>query len=302
MARLTREYAALRRAFQVSHARVVVLVEGREVDAYLYDKICLTVLTPNGTSYRIVRADEIVQMGNSGGKEVLLGFFDYLKRTSALHVAGCYTTLFCLDKDVDDLERRMRRSPHVLYTTMYDIENLLVGSADLKDCAAAALSVPVATCSHLSPANAWCLAVQSSWASWVTLRLCAKSFQVQRANYSSLSQVNVPLHGPVSQPLVVQIIRDIAAKAAVPQQVAMRRYAARFRWVNDLIKQGHGDRVFKGKWYLDILASELAAMRRGRNVGGLRSSLQALLMQSANVAGPQFEFIRTALTTRAAAV
>lgn len=290
----------MRRSFQISRARINVMVEGREVDGYLYDKICHAELDATGVRFRVVRGDELAG-GPAGGKAILLQFFDYLKRNAALERTGSYSTLFCLDKDVDDLDRTRRRSPHVLYTPSYDIENLLVTNADLQDCAAAVMSMPTGAFSHLTPTLMWCRAVQLTWMSWVALCLCARSFRVPRANYNSRSQVNDPLHGPPDAGRVAAVLADIAASAGVPPSTVQTRYSTRVRMVTRSIRNGRGDEFFKGKWYLDVLSSELAGLG-GRTPGVIRASLQATLLQQADALAPCFDFVRQALVTRSASV
>jgi hypothetical protein len=169
------------RRFQMSSIKVNVIVEGRDVDAYIYHRICGAALHADGTSFLVLRADELAG-GVAGGKSVVLGFFDYLKRGRRLERAGSYTTLFCLDKDLDDLEARRRRSGHIIYTEGYDIEAALVRNADLVSCAAAAMMVPDAETAYLGVDGAWCNQMQANWAEWVALCLGSKRLGVQQAN------------------------------------------------------------------------------------------------------------------------
>ena len=123
MTRLTHSYKAYLRFMQISDKNIFAFVEGKIVDPYFYGKICEFVCQTNNLSYRICRSQEI---NGNGGKQVLLTFFEYLKRNSALvqnFKGKSIIVIFFLDKDVDDYLRIQRHSENLVYTQYYDIEN-----------------------------------------------------------------------------------------------------------------------------------------------------------------------------------
>ena len=97
---------------QMSQAALFIFVESPE-DRYVYSQIADPECQGRGIDYQVVTSEELQQ--NEGGKQVLLGFFDYLRRQSSLtdRFKGKTTvSIFFLDKDVDDFLRiTTRRIP-----------------------------------------------------------------------------------------------------------------------------------------------------------------------------------------------
>src|SRR5438445_2421225 len=141
MSRLFHSWAGFARGMQISRTQLFVFIEGQDNDPYFYSKICESVCVPAGVSYEHRVARELP--GGAGGKGALLIFFQYLRRKRLLlsDFKGKRTAaVFFLDKDIDDVLRTRVRSPHVVYTEYYDVENHLFAAADLAEAAAAAAS------------------------------------------------------------------------------------------------------------------------------------------------------------------
>lgn len=279
------------------------MVEGREVDGYLYDKVCEATFAPSRTQWRVLRADELAGPGN-GGKQVLLNFFDYLRNCRSLQTKGAYTTLFCLDKDVDDVQRRQRSSLHVLYTTMYDIEGQVIQEADLKDCAAAAMSLPRSQMGHLAPTAVWLREAERLWAEWVALCLTCRRLGLPHADYGRLSVVNNPPNGPTDPLQVEKLLIAISAATGLSLADVRKRFNYRLQRFLAKVATGDGAVLFKGKWYFDILLADLVArfnpsQNRRR---GLREALVTSVIQSVDVLDAWSADLRRALAERAAAV
>jgi hypothetical protein len=142
MTRLAHSFSAYLRYMQMSSRPLFVFVEGKRTDPHFYGEICGSVCRTSEISYRICRSRELAN--GHGGKQTLISFFEYLRRKCALvHAFKGKSTgvLFFLDKDVDDLLRTQRRSPHVVYTRYYDVENHIFREADLIRAAAASASL-----------------------------------------------------------------------------------------------------------------------------------------------------------------
>jgi len=234
---------------------------------------------PHTAAYRIVRADQITE-GSSGGKELLLKLFDYLRHHKALSVTGHHAVLFVLDKDVDDIEHRRRRSPHVLYTPSYDAECLLFRYGRLLEAVSAAISAQRSQLNFLDPSERWCDNAAGRWLEWVALCLSARRLGRQYPNYRSVSKVNVPLVGQTDQASLQREIATLAARSGKQPEEVEKLYRRRLEGVKRLHRAGEIDRVFKGKWYADILTAEIRAMFRCRQIqdGTFQIAVKAALM------------------------
>lgn len=287
MPRLARDFTSFRRALQVSHVLVHILVEGREVDSYLYDRLAER-STREAVSYRIVRADELTD-GRSGGKQLLLKLFQHLRHYKALMVTGRYAVLFVLDKDVDDIERRRRRSLHVLYTPSYDAECLLFRHGNLVEAVGAALSMQRSQLQFLRLSERWCDYAAERWLEWVALCLCARRLGANYPNYGSVSQVNDPSASQANLQKVREAIKNLANQSGKTSQQVEALYMRRVAKVRRLLRTGEIDRVFKGKWYADILTGDIMAMGllpQRFQVGTLRAAVYTALMTTLDYDAP----------------
>jgi hypothetical protein len=276
------------RSLQVSRARIHGFVEGRAVDSYFYGRLCE--YTVDGLFlYRILRADQIPGSG-SGGKTVLLNFHDRLRRQKRLvsnfkgHES---TTVFFIDKDVDDLTRRMKRSAHIVYTPTYDIEAWVYREGDLADSVAAACSLDKQTVVQiLGTGDAWRKTSMNKWKSW--LHLCCLTQVLHIAdvvNFGVASRVNPTSTGPADSTLVGRYERLIRSKWAGPAAKFQRTYDRLWRQINAAERQGQLDRYFKGKWLSVILEAEItqAYPVEAHRISNFRQQVVGNLAQSVHV-------------------
>jgi hypothetical protein len=70
------------RSLEVSRAHLHVFVEGRDLDPYIYGRLCENVCG-GAFGYRLQRADELPGAGG-GGKAILLDLFRRLRRAHRL--------------------------------------------------------------------------------------------------------------------------------------------------------------------------------------------------------------------------
>jgi hypothetical protein len=270
---------------QISNPKVFVFVEGQDSDPYFYDRVSDSVCSAPHIAYRIVRAEQI---GRGAGKNALLQFFYYLRTVNSLfdNFTGKRTiSIFYLDKDLDDINRKKVFSDHVVYTEPYCVENYLFAHGDLINaaCAAASLEREILEQSIGSPAD-WTQRMAGLWKEWLTLCLFASrhSLNVQ-SNYSrNESAINVPPNGPVSQRLLIERKADL--------EVAFGKSSAEFngafrcveRTVDRLYRVGKHDVIFKGKWYRRLLQLQIeqAAATQTFNAHALANSIVSALRQS----------------------
>src|SRR5262249_11363245 len=142
MSRLRRSVNGYLRSMQMSSHALFVFVEGKSSDPYFYGKICHSAMSQSGKTYCICRAAELP--GSTGGKQAVLGFFQYLRNRGSLldDFKGKKTAmLFFVDKDIADFLHRRLRSEYLCYTAYYNVENYIFRHGDLAEGGALASSM-----------------------------------------------------------------------------------------------------------------------------------------------------------------
>jgi hypothetical protein len=252
---------------QMSRRQVFTFVEGKEADGFFVGGLCKRAFALTNHSYQVSTAAELSYKG--GGKDVLIRFYHYLRSRRCLDTTlnGKRThVLFFLDKDVDDLTRARCRSKNVLYTTFYDVENHLFRAGDFVRSVASACSVPQdAVRAHPRFGTGWCSDASHRWRVWATLCVFCQLHRIGYPNYRVLSQVNTPKNGGLDRAKYRQTLRDIYRKTGWtwPEFASMLK-AARST-VDKLYASGEADRVFKGKWYAQLLELDLREDEQFRN-------------------------------------
>lgn len=266
MRRLTHSLAGYRRAMQMSRNQIFAFVEG-QTDPYFYDRICESVCQPLGVSYEIRRAQELP--GGTGGKAALLALYEYLKRMSSLldnFKDKSTGTIIFLDKDVDDLLRKQRRSEHIVYTKYYDLENHLYIHGDLGKAAAASASMERSlVVTRIGNYEQWRQTVAEQWKEWIKLCLFTRKRKINsECNYSVASRINNPVHGPVDMIAHHQRVAILESRSGLPPMKFRRAFRNISHFVDGLYARGEHDRIFKGKWYSIFLEQEI------KNIAGVR--------------------------------
>lgn len=265
MERLHHSYAAHLRLMQMSTTKLYVFVEGKQCDPYFFAQVCANTLNSSIT-YDISTARQLP--GNSGGKQALLKFFTYLRtRRSLVSSLGGQQTacIFFLDKDVDDLQRRKKRSPHVVYTKHYDVQNYVFENGDLAKGSAAAASVdPRRLEGDLGDSSRWCRHVATLWKDWIALCLRLQEDGVSgEANYKVLSRVQTRLCGPTDHEALNLLTRKIARRARLPVAQLRSRFRMSRNKVDIYLQRENHHRLFKGKWFGSVLADDIDRIMAG---------------------------------------
>jgi len=260
VARIVHSPKAYLRYMQMSQAAVFAFVEGQETDPYFYGQICAVVCNQRQIVYQICRANDILP--NAGGKEALLVFYDFLRRRGALrsNLGGKETVaVFFLDKDIDDIVRRCRRSRYVTYTRYYDVQNEIFLNGDLSQgCAAAASLDPAILTSLLSDSHSWCKHAAQRWQEWVVLCIIAHLKGIrQECNYRVQSRVQNPTTGKVDTARLKVRITAMAARSGMAPDDFKAFHTSVKRKVKRLYSSGQQDKVFKGKWYSALLDEDI---------------------------------------------
>jgi hypothetical protein len=245
---------------QMSQAVVFAFVEGQETDPYFFGQICTVVCNQRQIVYQICRANEI--LSNAGGKEALLVFYDFLRRRGTLrsNLGGKETVaVFFMDKDIDDIMRRCRRSRYVTYTRYYDVQNEIFLNGDLSQgCAAVASLDPALLASLLSDSHSWCKHAAQRWEEWVVLCIIANLKGIrQECNYRVQSRVQNPITGKVDAARLKGRIKEMAERSGMAPTDFKAFHTSVKRKVRRLYSSGRQDKVFKGKWYSALLDEDI---------------------------------------------
>ena len=224
--RLCHSYGGYLRSMQISNTKLYVFVEGKQCDPYFFAEVC-SVTLESTISYEISTANQLP--GNSGGKQTLLNFFNYLRAKRSLVSSFCghrIACIFFLDKDLDDIFRRKKRSLHIIYTRYYDVQNYVFENGDLVKGSAAAASVdPRRLEFDLGDSSKWCRDVASLWHDWIALCLQLLEDGISsEANYKILSRVQTRLCGPTNHEALNSLVCDIANRECIPVEQLMNRF------------------------------------------------------------------------------
>jgi hypothetical protein len=261
MNRLRHSFQAYRRKMQMSSHQIFVFVEGKINDPYFYGEICRAVINQSsGIRYTIRQAKEIP--GSTGGKPALIAFFLYLKQNSALldNFKGKKTgIIFFLDKDVDDLLRKQRRSEHVVYTQYYDVENHIFVEGNLSKAAAVAASMDYQKIiTGIGDHKKWRYQVAEKWKEWVKFCLFARKKNLGcECTYSNPSKINTKLYELLDSTAYAQYLNLLENRSGLSSVQFKNAFKRVSKQVDDLYKAGEHDRIFKGKWYAGFLEAKI---------------------------------------------
>lgn len=303
MTRLLHSPGGLLRALQMSVAQLVILTEGR-LDRLFVSGLVAACTEAEGcvTAVRTVR-----EISASGGKKALLAFHDYLRRRRRLQseLAGKHTrVLFFLDKDIDDIRRLKRRSPFVVYTTLFDVESHLFTDGDLVGATAAATTLDRSTVSAaLTPVATWTQRVSASWLDWVAVCVFEQKYGVTtRGNYGVCPS---PLHqrdGSVDETRLNERLTAMCAASGCDTSSFQERWRAVRTRLAHAFRRGEGDRVFKGKWYAWFVERDIReASVVDCDLGGLERRLPQHLCHTIDFTAEWAEPLRVFIASHAEA-
>lgn len=298
MSRLRHSFAAYRRYMQMSQWTLFVFVESPNIDRYFYSMIVNPVCKGEGITYQLVAAEELV--GSDGGKQILLGFFDYLKsRTSLIDRFRGKTTLsvFFLDKDVDDYRRAKRRSAHIIYTETYEVENYLFMYGDLCQAVGASASLDIASVrAGISGYSEWRKHAASNWKDWVKFCLFSTIRNVvSPCNYGRhMSPINQGCYGALLTNEYDHKLATIQSQSGMPLDRFKRSFKRLSCQVDRLYETDRYDIVFKGRWYTPFLLEDMSRIAGSRpyNRRRIQERLLSCLASSLNFSDAWAEVFR----------
>jgi hypothetical protein len=100
-------------------------------------------LYENDQHFDIFRIEDITGTGGKKGLAILHDYFRERKILLGSFKGKTICCVFFMDKDVDDLRRRLIRSNHVFYTALYDLEGHIYRDSNLRRAVAACLSIDI---------------------------------------------------------------------------------------------------------------------------------------------------------------
>ncbi|MFE1285982.1 hypothetical protein [Streptomyces sp. NPDC058751] len=259
--RLSYNRSAFARRVQISQDSLFVIVEGKDLDARFYDRVCDSSTSIETAGYQIWLAEQLkddVTGAVAGGKKAVLAHYDYFKTAKKLSVtssSGKHSIAFMIDRDNDDLSGGKKRSPHVIYTEMFDVEAEAFVRGNDEEALAGILSLDSASASQLAAdLKGWVKDLADTWREWVTLCTVAKAVGAGcDVGFGRESWVNNPKYGSAES------VKLAAAEAKI--SASTRRTSAEFNAIstrvrgriNSCYSRGHSYRLLKGKWLAPYL-------------------------------------------------
>lgn len=288
MIRLRHSFAGYRRYMQMAQPTLFVFVESPNIDRYFYSMIVDPVCQREGITYQVVAAEEL--SGGDGGKQILLGFFDYLKSRSSLidrFKDKITLSAFFLDKDVDDYRRAKRRSAHIIYTETYEVENYLFMYSDLCQAVGASTSLDIASVhTGIGDYSEWRKKAASNWKDWVKLCLFSTAHNVASSyNYGRyMSPINQGCYGALLTNEYDHKLATIQSQSGMPLDRFKRSFKRLSRHVDRLYDTDRYDIVFKGRWYIPFLCEDISRIAGSKryNRTGVKERFVSCLASSLN--------------------
>jgi hypothetical protein len=215
--------------------------------------------------------------------------------------------LFYLDKDLDDLFHTKVFSDHVVYTRYYHVENYLFVQGDILRGAAAGASLDQESIAPtLGNLEDWRARKAALWRDWVVLCLFAEVFGVQsRCLYKRTdSAVNNPPSAPTNAAAHEMCKQELRSKYAGTQGDFARHFSRIERMVERYYRMGRYDLIFKGKWYVRHLQSDVENAMEGQNFSShaLSNAIVAALRATVDFEGEWAEHLKQPLQSVAARV
>lgn len=305
MNRLTRGNKGFIRSLQMSRVSINVFVEG-DVDSYFYGQVCRVEL--GGLfNYRIIRSDQLSGVGQ--GKSHLLKLFGSMRRQGQLIIdfkGQRSAALFFADKDVDDQFRRLKRSDHLVYTQYYEVENYVFKHGKLAHAVSAACLKDPAEVSNMIPKpEEWARRAALLWSDWLKLCLAGLKFGAPNVcHYSAASAVNGGPCSPMEMALYQTAIADLQAATSYSSITFRDKFSRLVCKVDALYALDMQDILFKGKWYIILLADELkySGIATGSSTKALPLRLTGHMLQSLDFNDNWAEYHRTAVRRTVALV
>lgn len=256
--RLAFTAAAFARRVEMSYQkRIFIVVEGKEHDRYFVDKLCRSSDHIGQGRYEICLASQINRRGatSAGGKESVLSLHDYYRRSHKLvqkNSAGPRSICFFVDRDAQQITGGMRRSPHIIYTLLADVEAHIFADANEVEAiaAAASLDLPLAE-EVVNYIGDWRQDLADSWRPWI--EECYVAQAVRARCWVGFGQAASRIHtGPNFRSLDNSLLQQARISIERCSPLSGTAFSARRNKVIQKIARvyssGKQSSLLKGKW------------------------------------------------------
>lgn len=262
-----------------------VLVEGKHTDPFFYSRLLRPVCDAAGIPCDIVLANIL---SGPGGKNTLIDLYKYLDANSSLTYQARNLRKWCIfymDKDVDDVMRKLIKSQHVVYTPFYCVENGLFMHGNPVDAAAAASSLDPAKIKPRIPGcGDWRRQKAECWKEFLVLSLLSHKLRVNcDCHYGRMkSPLNAPAEASTNTQRAEAIGAELRSQSGLPVSRFDLKLRATKRYVECTYRRGLHDLLFNGKWYFEFLRREINLAAGGKrynnpSTGALTAALNLTL-------------------------
>ena len=258
--------AAFRRYMQMSTNRLFIFMEGKNIDPFFYSSLLKPTCRAAGIPCDFVRADFVT---GSGGKKTLIELERYLQSSGYLVLQVGQTRKSCIfyvDKDLDDVTRQLIKSPHIVYTPFYSVENTLFIHGDIVIAAAAASCVDSDVIrARIPDPNLWRRQNAERWKEFLILCLLSHKLGLNcECHYGGMtSPLNVPAEAPTDAARSAAIKSDLQTRAGLSAEKFTFKFRSQARYVDRIFQKGLHDKLFNGKWYIEFLRREIVLAAGG---------------------------------------
>lgn len=254
-----RSAVGLVRSAQLSGARLLLIVEDIE-DVEFWRSLLKTVAAGACS----VKVETARIASNSGGKQAVLRIFRSLRAagrlaSSVVRTGGPEKIVvgFGLDKDLDDIERRMCRSHHVIYTDHYCHENHLFRNGSISRFVQSFPQTSALDASDFADplVQAELSRLAGQMLDWIAFCLCVR--RLRAADIGNFGAAFSLIHNretlEIDAAKFEQMKRSLASRSSKPLS-DIESNLSRIRARLDASRPSEIDRVFNGKWYFALVA------------------------------------------------
>lgn len=264
MTRIVHSQGGFIRSLQMSSIKVFAFVEGR-LDRSYFDRLLPSAISVLGVKHRVIAVKELP--AGTGGKPALLATFRDFRKRGLLRISAFGKTMVCVffaDKDADDFCRSQLRSPHLIYSSTYDLEAHLYTCADIHRALADACGLTVEQATILMPdPKAWLLNAAQAWREWIALCLISQQKKENcGCTYDRPSQVNPDPFSPPNRLQVEEFKTRLSHRLALNRSEFDKLFSTAIRRVDFSIASGEPLRYFKGKWLSHLIQRHLESQPR----------------------------------------
>ncbi|MEU4729495.1 hypothetical protein [Streptomyces sp. NPDC023588] len=238
-----------------------MIVEGKDLDARFYDRVCGSSAEVGAAGYQIWLAEQLKDDSTgavAAGKKAVLGHFSYFETSGKLTVSsssGKHAVAFMVDRDNEDVCGGRIGSPHVIYTDMFDVESEAFFHGDDAVALAEVLSLDANSANQLAAdLNGWIVDISEIWREWLTLCTVAKAAGAGcDVGFGRESWINDPKYGAVDTDKLTAAELKLA-ESTRHGSVEYDAISARVRSeIDACFGDARGHRLIKGKWLASYL-------------------------------------------------